>query len=122
MLMLRLMRDGDHIPEIEKQQAPGDLFYLALNGEELLGYCRFRRGKETVYLTQVVDHGDPSLGDGLIRAALAYAMDGGVDRAVFGDFVDMGRYARFGYRLDEENCIKSISDFLNNCQGCKTES
>jgi len=119
--MLRLMRDSDHIEEIEKKMLQGDLFYIALNGDELLGYCRFRRGTETIYITEVVDKGDPGIGDGLIRSALAYAMDGGVDKAVFGDFIDMRRYERFGYRLDKGNCLNSIDAFLNNCLSCQSE-
>ena len=121
MLTLRLMRDSDHIEEIEKKMLQGDLFYIALNGDELLGYCRFRRGKETVYITEVADKGDPGIGDGLIRSALAYAMDGGVDKAIFGDFIDMRRYERFGYRLSEGNCLNSIDAFLNNCLSCQSE-
>ena len=121
MLFMRLYNDKDHISEIDAVKTPGDLFYIALENDALTGYCQFRLGANNVYILSLRDQGDRLTGDGLLRSAMFYAFSSGINRAHFSEFIDMTKYAPYGYHLSCERYIESIDDFLGNCIEHKTK-
>ena len=114
MLMIRPMREGDDFSLAQDKS-----YHLALNGETLLGYCGYRRTEALLLIEEVVDGGDIDLFDGLVRASLDAAEKAGIDGALFAETVDLSRCREIGLLQAEENCIKSIREFLTNCKHCR---
>ncbi len=118
MLFIRPYREGDHFDGISPVPGKG-LYFLALDGERLTGWCRWRLRPESVLIEEVEDEGDPMTFDGLVRGVLAAALDQGIDRAAFSDRIRPDRLATSLIPVDSNNILISIDYFLNNCKKCK---
>lgn len=88
---------------------------------QALGSCIFTLTEGSLHLRDV-DCEDDSLYDGLVRAALSYALQQGVDHALL-LAEDAGRLQRLGFvqAVDETGVqsIPSIDKFLTVCKNCK---
>lgn len=117
MLFMRPMRSTDDygLPGPES----GNLYFLALEGEKMVGWCRYRRLPGVLKIEEFNDGGDLILLDGLVRSVFNLASEMGIDRAVMGEAVELARLAALGVPLNGTNCVNSIDDFLNNCKKCK---
>ena len=76
MLHLRPLNDGDNFPELQ-----GGMYYIALDGAELLGYCKYHKDHDCVIIEELKDGGSVDLFDGLLRAVFSYVMEANVNRA-----------------------------------------
>jgi hypothetical protein len=118
MLFMRPYQDGDHFEEIAPAPGKG-LYFLALDGDKLAGWCRWHLTPEEVRIEEVEDGGDMQTFDGLVRGILAMANDQGIDRAVFSAAIRPDRLATSLIPVNRENVLISIDYFLNNCKKCK---
>ncbi len=118
MLFMRPYRDGDSFPEISPDPRSG-LYFLALDGDRLAGYCRWRMTPDGVSIEEIEDGGDPELFDGLLRGTLNLALEQGIERARFSDQIRPDRLATSMVPVGRENDLKSISYFLENYRKCK---
>ena len=118
MLFIRSFREGDHFDGIAPEPGKG-LYYLALDQEALVGWCRWRLSLEKVQIEEVEDGGDPMTFDGLVRAVLAAALDQGIDRAHFSEKIRPDRLAVSLIPVYSQNNLISIDYFLNHCKKCK---
>lgn len=116
MLFLRPMREGDHFPALPDK--PEGLYYLALAGDTLLGWCHYYRKDQALLIMEISDGGDTDLCDGLVRAVLAQGDESGLQAACFAPacWLQLGA---LGLPLDEMGRLSSIQDFLYNCKSCK---
>lgn len=117
MLFMRPLRSTDDfgLPGPES----GSLYFIALDEDKLVGWCRYRRLPWVVKIEEFNDGGDLVMLDGLVRAVLNAMYESGVDRAEMGEKVELARLAALGVPLNGTNCVNSIDDFLNNCKNCK---
>ena len=113
MVFLRPLKADDHFPGLTGPES-GFLYYVALEGERLAGFCRYRRKAEEVELLELSDGGDLKLADGLLAAAA----DSGIDRAALSEEA-AARLAPLKLPLSSENTLKSIEKFLYFCKNCK---
>lgn len=118
MLFMRPYRDGDSFPEITPAPGKG-LYFLALDGDKLIGFARWRMTMDGIRLEEIEDSGDPEVFDGLLRGVLNMAMEQGIERASFSDQIRPDRLATSMVPVDRENDLKSISYFLENYKKCK---
>lgn len=118
MLFLRPLKEGDRFEGISGPES-GSLYYIALEGEKLIGFCRYQKQGEMVRILEIQDGGDLMLMDGLLRAVFSYVQEAGVDRAFVDPQVDRHSLKLLMVPLDAENCVNSIQDFLYNCKKCK---
>ncbi|MFA5658904.1 MAG: hypothetical protein WC900_06430 [Oscillospiraceae bacterium] len=79
------------------------------------GIYRFENGKVIIEHAESGD--DLYLFDGIIRSMLFIAMTSGIEEAVF-NLSCNELLLRLGFVKDNEKCIYSISDFMNNCKNC----
>ncbi|MEG2597819.1 MAG: hypothetical protein RR977_05250 [Oscillospiraceae bacterium] len=114
MLHLRPLKDGDHFEKLS-----GGLFYVALEGDKLLGFCKYRKDGDCVLIEQMEDGGDIDLFDGLLRAVFAYVLEVGINRARMSEQLDFEKLKKLLVPLDENHCINSLRDFLFHCKKCK---
>lgn len=114
MLWIRPMREGDDFGF-----SGNALYHVALNGDQLLGYCKYQKRIDSFFIEQVIDGGDRDLFDGLVRAVLDAATKIGIDRAEFGPAVSRMRCLEIGLPLTDKNFINSLDDFLTNCKNCQ---
>lgn len=114
MLYLRPLNDKDHFPQLS-----GGLFYIALEGEKLQGFCKYHKERDCVVVEEVCDNGSVDLFDGLIRAVFSYVLEAKVNRAQFSEKVDQQTLIRLKVPVDDHNCVNSLKDFLYNCKKCK---
>lgn len=117
MVFLRPLKADDHFPGLTGPES-GFLYYVALEGERLAGFCRYRRKAEEIELLELSDGGDLELADGLLRAVLAAAADSGIDRAALSEEV-AARLVPLKLPLSSENILKSIEIFLYSCKNCE---
>lgn len=94
--------------------------YEALDGDEIVGYCLFLGGGETLLLAdaQVKDEYGPALADGLVRAVFNYGLSLGLHRAFFAAEFNEKTWeslASFGHG---DKCVKDIDNFLSNQKNC----
>lgn len=117
MVYLRPLKADDHFPGLAGPES-GFLYYIALEGERLAGYCRYRRREGEIEILTLSDGGDLELADGLLRAVLSAAADSGIDRAVLSAEAAEGVKA-LKLPLSDGNCLKSIDEFFNSCRNCE---
>ena len=77
MLRMRAYQDGDSFPGFSPEPGKG-LYFIALDGERLVGYCRWRLLPGKIGIETVEDSGDPLVFDGLVRGVLSIASDQGL--------------------------------------------
>ncbi len=114
MLHLRPLNDGDNFPELQ-----GGMYYIALDGTGLLGYCKYHKDHDCVIIEELKDGGSMDLFDGLLRAVFAYVMEANVNRAKFSENIDKETLKALMVPVDGQNCVNSLKDFLYNCKKCK---
>ncbi|MDD6033592.1 MAG: hypothetical protein PUC47_08960 [Oscillospiraceae bacterium] len=118
MLFMRPMKETDSFPGLAGPES-GELYFVALNGDTLEGWCRYRKEGNTVHILEIRDGGDLMLMDGLLRAVFNYMEEIGVDRAQLSPELDAARLKALMVPVDGKNCVNSIKDFLYNCKKCK---
>ena len=118
MLRMRAYQDGDSFPGFSPEPGKG-LYFIALDGERLVGYCRWRLLPGKIGIETVEDSGDPLVFDGLVRRVLSIASDQGIDRAAFSREIRPDRLATSQIPVNGENILISIEYFLENCKMCK---
>ena len=118
MLFMRPYREGDSFPEINPDPKNG-LYFIALDGEKLIGFGRWKMTLDGIRIEEIEDGGDPEVFDGLLRGILNMAMEQGIDRAAFSGKIRPDRLATSMVPVDKENGLKSISYFLENYKKCK---
>ena len=118
MVFMRPYMSGDHFEGFSPEPGKG-LWFIATEGEKLVGWCRWRMAVDQVVIEEVVDSGDPQIFDGLVRGVLSMVNDGGIDRAVFSKNIRPDRLATSLISLDKNNALTSIDYFFNNCKKCK---
>ncbi len=114
MLHLRPLNDGDNFPQLQ-----GGMYYIALDGEKLLGYCKYHKERDCVVVEKIQDGGNLDLFDGLLRAVFAYVVEANVNRAKLSDTIDKKKLQALMVPVDGQNCVNSLKDFLYNCKKCK---
>ena len=119
MLYIKPYTSEDRFPQFEEGWKNGKLYYVALAGEELLGWLRYRKLEDALLIEEVESGGDVNLFDGLMRAAFDAAVNIGLDRAYFAPEVDRAVLSELMVPLEEGNCVNSLSAFLRNCRKCK---
>ena len=118
MLFMRPFREGDTFPEINPDPQNG-LYFIALDGEKLIGFGRWKMTLDGIRIEEIEDGGDPEVFDGLLRGILNMAMEQGIDRVAFSGKIRPDRLATSMVPVDKENGLKSISYFLGNYKKCK---
>lgn len=118
MLFMRPYREGDSFPGISPDPQNG-LYFIALDGEKLIGFGRWKMTLDGIRVEEIEDGGDPEVFDGLLRGILNLAMEQGIDRAAFSDKIRPDRLATSLVPVDRGNGLKSISYFLENYKKCK---
>ncbi len=114
MLFIRPLNNEDNFENLKD-----GLFYIALEKDELLGYCKYRKEEDFVVIEEIADGGDIMLCDGLLRAVFNYVSEIKIDKAKISDKVDTEKLKKLFVPLDDKNCVNSIRDFLYNCKKCK---
>lgn len=114
MLHLRPLNDGDYFPQLQ-----GGMFYIALNGTELLGYCKYHKERDCVVIEEIKDGGSIDLFDGLLRAVFSYVMEANVNQAKLSENIDKDILKTLMVPVDGQNYVNSLKDFLYNCKKCK---
>lgn len=118
MLFLRPLKEGDRFEGLSGPES-GFLYYIALDGERLVGFCRYQRLGDAVRILEIRDGGDLMLMDGLIRAVFSYAQESGIDRAWIAPEIDRQSLQRLMLPVDSEDWVSSIKAFLYNCKKCE---
>lgn len=120
--MLEILQARDYkkyIPIIEKLNIDDDLISVveAVDKNEVLGYGIYRFEDAKLIIEDVECNDDFYLLDGIIRSILYLAMSNGIDSAVFNV---SGKYKTDCQKIinTSQNCIESISTFMNNCKNC----
>lgn len=119
MLIIKPYTSEDQFPQFEGGLSEGKLYYIALAGNELIGWICYRKLEDAIRIEGGETGGDADLFDGLMRAVFDAAVNIGLDRAVLAPEVDRGILEALKVPLDEENCVNSLSSFLRNCRKCK---
>lgn len=114
MLHIRPINNNDNFENLKD-----GLFYIALNNDELLGYCKYKKQDDFVVIEEINDGGDVNLFDGLLRAVFNYVSEIKIDKAIISETVDKDRLKALFVPVDDKNCVNSITDFLYNCKKCK---
>ncbi len=114
MLFIRPMNDNDNFDNLKD-----GLFYIALDCDDLIGYCKYKKNGDAVIIEEIEDGGDINIFDGLLRAVFSYVMEAKVVSAEFSEKIDKNTLKALFVPVNEDNCLNSIRDFLYNCKKCK---
>ncbi len=119
MITILPLRDREAMDRLnEKEQLSCSNAYCLMDGKEILAYCLYDMHADRGVIQTLGGEYDPSIADGLIRAALASLNDIGINTAFVSERIDHAITDRFGITKNGASEIRSITAVLHHCEGC----
>ena len=119
MITISPLRDKEALDALcEKEQVSCTNAYCLFDGKDIGAYCLYNLRDEYCELVKLGGEYDTSLADGLMRAALAFVMDLGIDKARVAETVDKALTDRLGITKAGSFEIDSIREVIYHCASC----
>lgn len=93
--------------------------FVAQDGEEI-GHLISYIDDSTLHIVDVECGDDIYLYDGIVRAAMNFAMARNIDKAQF-HVKDMGNLIKLSFVKEGEKSIESLMKFLSKCKSCNVD-
>ena len=119
MITILPLRDLEAMNRLnEKEQMSCSNAYCLMDGKEILAYVLYDMHADHGVIQTLCGEYDPSIADGLIRAALASLSDIGINKAFVSERIDRAITDRFHITKNGASEIRSITAVLHHCEGC----
>ncbi len=123
MIEIHPLRDTLKLAELYKKDSIAltdcSMAVVASDGDEVLGYCLFEMGNDSLLIHALEPKEDVFFADGILRSALHVGVENGRNEAFYSKSAPEKLFDTLKFIKNAENRELNVAKLFSSCQSCE---